>query len=58
MDTDTGKVLDDFWNNKIDVQTLTTKLNQTIQPLLDQAKVRRDLTGSYLPQGWKSPTYS
>lgn len=57
MDTEVGKVLDDMWNNKANVQTTTAKLDEVIQPILDQAKVRRDLSISYLPQGWKPPAY-
>jgi len=58
MDSMTGKVLDAMWNNKANVSETTTKLEQTIQPLLDQAKERRDLSAWYLPVGWKSPVYS
>jgi len=57
MDTQIGKTIDAMWKNKENVQSTTAKLNEVIQPLLDQAKVRRDLSGSYLDQGWKPPTY-
>ena len=58
MDSMTGKVLGPMWDNKANVSSTMTKLEETIQPLLDQAKVRRDLSAWYLPVGWKSPTYS
>ncbi|MCL4544318.1 MAG: sugar ABC transporter substrate-binding protein [Chloroflexi bacterium] len=57
MDSEIGKVLGPMWNNNADVPSTMTKLDEVIQPLLDHAKVRRDLSGSYLPQGWKSPAY-
>lgn len=58
MDSNTGKILGPMWDNKANVSSTMTKLQQTIQPLLDQAKERRDLSAWYQPVGWKSPTYS
>ena len=58
MDTEMGKLIGPMWDNKAMVSATTTKMDQVIQAILDKATVRRDLTASYLPEGWKSPAYS
>jgi hypothetical protein len=56
MDSAIDKMLTPMWNNQITVNDFVTRLNPVIQALLDKAKVRRDLSGSYLPVGWKIPS--
>jgi multiple sugar transport system substrate-binding protein len=58
MDTEMGKLIGPMWANKATVAATTTQMDQVIQAILDKATVRRDLSASYLPQGWKSPAYS
>jgi multiple sugar transport system substrate-binding protein len=58
MDTEVGKLIGPMWDNTATVSTTTTKMDQVIQAILDKATERRDLSASYLPQGWKSPAYS
>lgn len=58
MDSEMGKLIGPMWNNKATVSATTTKMDQVIQAILDKATVRRDLSASYLPEGWKSPAYS
>jgi hypothetical protein len=53
-----GKLIGPMWANKATVAATTTQMDQVIQAILDKATVRRDLSASYLPQGWKSPAYS
>ncbi len=56
MDSTITKMIDPMWNNQITVDTFVTQLNPVVQALLDKAKVRRDLSSTYLPVGWKAPS--
>lgn len=56
MDSTIGKLIAPMWNNKSTVDAFVTQLNPVIQSLLDKAKVRRDLSSTYLPVGWKMPS--